>query len=410
MQYLHNTTSPAVKIHSACLQLGHRGASLNHFRAWLVLVKHAFQDNHIQGIGSPNKIALGHLWRSMGGRGQRNDRYLKELVKGLCKITVEANLLHKDRSGTEWTVSTLLAGATLSSGSLQFEFSSFLVRQLSAPRLFALLNPKVISAVSSKYALLIYALAQDYSGVGQTPAIPLSRFRALMGLEDGEYSDFKSLSRRVLKKPLVEVNAVSPLAVEVDFIKDGRAVSALRFRIQKKKQEGQPAPRPTPQQKTAFHSSSLQWGDCKGGEPDFTHASPVIGREAPPLAAAPASPMLGGPTPASPLGSELPPPQAAILRRLLKCGITEPQARHFLATYDPVRLRSNLDLVFSAMQRKTIENLPAFTFAAITNDWAAPARSIRAERKRRHTTALKSHEDFLEQHRQIAPTLNTLSN
>ena len=59
-----------------------------------------------------------------------------------------------------------------------------------------------------------------------------------MGLKDGEYKEFKFLQQRIIKKPLLEINNKSDLLVRVEFKKQKRRITALRFFIkpQKKKQ------------------------------------------------------------------------------------------------------------------------------------------------------------------------------
>lgn len=394
---MHSVNHNIVKAHSCAVQISHR-ATLNQYRAWLVLLKNALPE-----MGNPSAVThrmpLADLWRQMGSTANRHDAYLKNLLRGLVDVKVEWNILNKCRE-TEWGAASLLAGVNLRGGMVEWDYSSFLRERLANPRMFALLNLSIVNAFKSKYALALYCIAADYKGLGATPFIKIEKYRQLMGLDSGEYIDFRALNRRLMKEPQAEINAISDLSVRAEYVKECRRCVAVRFHIQKNP-AWQPAPRPTPQQKTTFSSGSLQWGNCKGGERDcFTAhdhslASPMTDGVVLPLTSAtPALPTPGVPTRAPvspPPDAELPAPQAVLLRRLLKCGIAEQQARHFLAAYDPARLRSNIDLVFAAMQRKTIENLPAYTAAAITNDWAAPARAAAQTKRRRAAEALAAH-------------------
>ena len=60
-----------------------------------------------------------------------------------------------------------------------------------------------------------------------------------MGVDDGQYIIFRDLNKRVTKPSVHEVNKYSPIRVESEFKKQGRAVVAIRFLITK--QVGQAA-------------------------------------------------------------------------------------------------------------------------------------------------------------------------
>ena len=52
-----------------------------------------------------------------------------------------------------------------------------------------------------------------------------------MGVADGKYINFRDLNKRVVKPSIGEVNEHSPISVEPEFKKQGRAVVAIRFLI-----------------------------------------------------------------------------------------------------------------------------------------------------------------------------------
>jgi hypothetical protein len=348
-----------VKAHSCALQVSHR-ASLNQYRAWLVLLKNAMPE-----MGDPSatthKIRLADLWQRLGNEGNRNDAYLKNLLRGLVDVKVEWNILNKCKE-TEWGVASLLAGVRIRNGLLEYDYSTFLRERLHNPRMFALLNLSIVNRFTSKYSLALYCIAADYKGLNATPFIPIEKYRQLMGLDAGEYEDFRALNRRLIKEPLEEINRLSDLTINAEYVKECRRVVAVRFHVQKN-----PTWQPTP--------------------------PPQVGLPV----ANPSSPLIA-PTPES--IAELPPPQAALLHRLLKFGIAEPQAREFLKTYDLARICQNLDLVEATLKRKIIENLPAYTACAIIKDFSSPQRAALAERKRKHLEALAAHDAFVKQSKQ----------
>ncbi|MBF0634916.1 MAG: replication initiation protein, partial [Nitrospinae bacterium] len=70
----------------------------------------------------------------------------------------------------------------------------------------------------------------------RTPVMELAKFRELMGLEKNEYPTFKSLNRRVIKEPVVEINRLSDISVAIEYTKEKRKVTGISFAISKNPQ------------------------------------------------------------------------------------------------------------------------------------------------------------------------------
>jgi len=104
----------------------------------------------------------------------------------------------------------------------------------------------------SKYALALWELCTDYLGSGrehgETPFIPLETFRRLMGIADGMYSMFMRLNEKVIKPAIIEVNRVSDFRVTMDCQRQGRKVTALKFKMRRVVM----LPEPQSEQRTLF--------------------------------------------------------------------------------------------------------------------------------------------------------------
>ena len=90
---------------------------------------------------------------------------------------------------------------------------------------------------SSKHALALWELCVDYLGsgrdYGETPYIPLAEYREMMGVGKDGYPKFRDFNQRVVKEPVAEINRVSDFLVSVDYQRQGRKVTALKFRIRR---------------------------------------------------------------------------------------------------------------------------------------------------------------------------------
>src|SRR3990167_2916351 len=59
-------------------------------------------------------------------------------------------------------------------------------------------------------------------------------FKKLMGVQEGKYDIFRDFKRRVLDKSIDEVNTYSDLIIEPEFIREGRRVAKVRFKLKER--------------------------------------------------------------------------------------------------------------------------------------------------------------------------------
>jgi len=218
-------------VHSSCLHISRQEIGLADYKCWLALLKNASRQFNNADTRT-FKMPLRMLWASLGNNSNRCDKHLKSVLTGLVKHPVRWNLRNKDKE-TEWGVATLLAGCRIKGGLIEYDYSSFLLEQLKSPRMFALLDLKMLGSFKSKYGLALFCLLEDYKNLGKSGLVPLSTFRELMGVSVGEYQEFKSLNRRVLKPAIDEVNRLSNLEIAVQLSKECRKVVGLSFQIKK---------------------------------------------------------------------------------------------------------------------------------------------------------------------------------
>lgn len=219
--------------HSAAIQI-QNGITLLQRRAWNVLLYNAYNELPIAEAHCISVLDLAHILEY----DSHNHEYLKEALRALVTCGVEWNLLGKD--GAEaWGVTTLLAHAEIEGGVCSYSYSLPLRQRLHNPSMYARLDLNLQNRFESKHAQALWELCVDYLGnqrdYGETPYIGLEQFRKLMGIAEGAYVLFKLLSQWVLKPAAAEINRVSDFHVEVEYQREGRKVTALKFKIRRVK-------------------------------------------------------------------------------------------------------------------------------------------------------------------------------
>ena len=219
--------SPAIQIQSKITHLQRR--------AWNVLLANAYNELPNKDI---HQVSVAELARKLGFNSRDFD-HLKETLEALVDCKIKWNLLNKDKQ-EKWGVASLLSEVDIENGLCTYAFTPYLRYKLYNPRIYAKLNLRLQNQFTSQYALVLWEVCFDYFDAdrdqGETPFIPLERFRELMGLEKDEYSMFKELNRNVIKPAIKEINALTDYHVEVEQKRLGRRIAELKFRIIKVKQ------------------------------------------------------------------------------------------------------------------------------------------------------------------------------
>ncbi len=230
--------SPAIQIQSSITHLQRR--------AWNVLLANAYDELPNTDI---HRISVFDLALSLGFNS-RNEDYLKETLEALVDCIVEWNVLGKDKK-QEWGVAALLASAKIANGVCTYSFAPHLRYKLYNPRIYTKLNLRLQNQFTSRYAMILWEVCFDYFDIarneGETPLIPIEKFRELMGLEREEYPVFKVLNRDVIKPAIKEINDLTNFFVEVEHKRVGRKIGELKFKISRLKQ----LPTLEPKQETA---------------------------------------------------------------------------------------------------------------------------------------------------------------
>ena len=226
--------SPAIQIQSNLTHLQRR--------AWNILLANAYDELPHKDIHRVSVIELAEKL----GFNSGNQEYLKDVLRSLAECTVEWNILGKSKD-KEWGVASLLASARITNGICTYAFAPHLRLKLYNPRIYAKLNLRLQNQFTHRYALILWEVCFDYFDTardeGETPFIPLEKFRELMGVAPDDYTAFKFLNQRVIKPAVKEINQLTNFFVAVEQKREGRRIGFLKFRISRLKEL--PAVEPT---------------------------------------------------------------------------------------------------------------------------------------------------------------------
>jgi hypothetical protein len=213
---------------SAAIQINNK-ISLLQRRTWNALLFHAYNALETE---EEHAIPLQYL-ASLVGYDSHDIDYLKEASKALMRCIVEWDVLDKDGS-PEWGATALLAQVKIKKGMCIYAYSPELRRRLHNPAMYARLDLNLQKQFESKYSLALWELCTDYLGsgreYGETPFITIEDFRMLMGTGT-MYPAFMNFNQKIIKPAVDEINRVSDFRVVVEYQRQGRKVTAIKFKI-----------------------------------------------------------------------------------------------------------------------------------------------------------------------------------
>ena len=219
--------SPAIQIQGSISHLQRR--------AWNVLLANAYDELPTKEI---HRVSVVELAEKIGFTS-RNQDHLKDMLKALTECSVEWNILGKDKEQV-WGVAALLASAEIDKGICTYAFAPHLRLKLYNPRVYAKLNLRLQNRFTHRYALILWEVCFDYFDTardqGETPFIPIEKFKELMGVEADVYPAFKTLNHYVIKPAVKEINELTNFFVEVEPKREVRRIAFLKFRISRLKE------------------------------------------------------------------------------------------------------------------------------------------------------------------------------
>lgn len=235
------STRELVKKHAGAIHIKNDISCLQR-KVWNVLLHNAYEELGDSTILT-HRIRVRDLM-DLAGFDSKNVGYLKEALEDMVTTKLTWNIID-ERGKKEWGVSAALASAIIVDGICSYAYSPHLRAKLYNPEFYAKIDILILSRFSSGHALALYENCVRYRNIHQTPYLPLSLFRDLIGVgENSSYDDFKVLNRAVIKPAMKEINTVSDINLDVEMRREKRKVVGLKFFIQENAQASLPMEAP----------------------------------------------------------------------------------------------------------------------------------------------------------------------
>lgn len=176
------------------------------------------------------QIKLSELRLISGLNEFTNKKYLKQQLSELQEISVQYNLLNKDKE--IWMQFSLLSQVKIEFGGEYCEvaFPPAIRDTLQHPEIYSLLNLGIINHLSGKYSVAMYELLADYKKINRLRVeVPL--LKNLLNVPEDKYGNFAKFKERVIDFSIEEINDKTDLEVSIEYERKGRQYTAVCFNI-----------------------------------------------------------------------------------------------------------------------------------------------------------------------------------
>jgi plasmid replication initiation protein len=180
-----------------------------------------------------------------------NTSHLKETLRRLNATQVEWNAVSQPEDGkpgkskktATWGVSSMLAGAEISNGYIEYSFAPQIKSRLLNPDVYARFDYRLGNKFSSRHSMALYEACvrfKDNPSKKTTKANWTWWRDIIVGASagNGVYSEWKYFYRDVLKRSTDEINRLaSDITIELLIFREGRRVTDIQFVVTQKIQQ-----------------------------------------------------------------------------------------------------------------------------------------------------------------------------
>ena len=211
--------------HSAVIQISNK-ISLQQRKAYNYLLYFAKKAVN-QGYKEYTfEINIAEVKREAGINATNNIKLKKDIEK-LQTTLIQFSIFNKDGKEVSWKSLQLLGGVEIVDGLIKYELPFSVREALLNPKVFGLIDMKVVKGFESKYTIALYELLEDYKKVS-IPKMSIEEFRKLMGIEN-KYPNFADTKRFCINTAIKEVNQKTNFTVDYEVENRGRKVTHIKF-------------------------------------------------------------------------------------------------------------------------------------------------------------------------------------
>jgi plasmid replication initiation protein len=223
-----------LKKHSALISVNSRSITTTQKKALNMFYKTAKERLEAgQELSRWHEVDMRDLKAILGTSNQTNMKHLKEELKKLTTISVEYNILEKDKD--VWGCFSLLTEVKIELNELRenriyFKLGELIEKNLVLPNVFAKIDLKTIKDLKSKYSVIMYEILEDYKNVN-IPKMTIKKFRELMGIEESQYKLTANLKKKVFEVIKTEINEKTNFTIDYELHKTGRKITGIQWQI-----------------------------------------------------------------------------------------------------------------------------------------------------------------------------------
>jgi len=209
-----------------------------------LLYQHAHDSGRLAEPNAAFEVPITNLLHSAHSSTDR----IRDSLARLLAVQVRVNIKHP-RTGKPALLQTSLFHSVITPDKaepgeavlVRYSVPDGLLPVLLTSNRWGRVKAKVICAMASKYAIALYELIQLRANLDRCVEVfPIARFRELLGVPPGAYTEGTGFVRKVIEPALLEVNALSDFTVTIEIRRRSSRARIEALAVAWWKKEGEP--------------------------------------------------------------------------------------------------------------------------------------------------------------------------
>lgn len=177
---------------------------------------------------SPNTISLSDLKKYLG---LKENKQVVDLIQKLSKSYIRFS----NSEGTNLGFTSVISSEVyIEEDNLFFNFPDQFIKLIESERVKSVFCFNGTLMFKNKFAKDLYYICKE-SSESETEWIDVADFRELLAVPDKKiYNNFKNVGSKIISPSISEINSLSDLNLEVEYITDDKGIKSVRFKIENK--------------------------------------------------------------------------------------------------------------------------------------------------------------------------------
>jgi plasmid replication initiation protein len=127
----------------------------------------------------------------------------------------------------------MLSYARIKNDIIEFEFPLPIEEGIHNPKIYTVIDLKIVQQLKTKYSLALYEILKDYANSPTMPILDFDILRKALDIKEDTYVKINMFNNKVLKPAIEEINTYTDIKLDNEIVRRGKKPVGIKFYINK---------------------------------------------------------------------------------------------------------------------------------------------------------------------------------